>query len=196
MAQPRALAPSALRPAPTRATTPLPASFTLREDPSTQAFDGGTVLLGGSPLRLFRISERARQLLDQWRHGAAVGPRRSAQLLARRLASAGAFHPQPTSSALTRADVTVVVPVRDRAAQLDQLLGRLRGEGLDCIVVDDASADAGATEEIAERHGAAFIGLASNVGPAGARNAGLATVRRLRLPALAPVARAVARPLR
>ncbi len=73
--------------------------------------------------------------------------------------------------------MTVVVPVRDRATQLDHLLDRLRGEGLACIVVDDASADAGATEEIAERHGAAFIGLASNVGPAGARNAGLAAVR-------------------
>ena len=43
-----------------------------------------------------------------------------------------------------------------------------------CVVVDDASADAGATKEIAERHGARFVGLAANVGPAGARNAGLA----------------------
>ena len=43
-------------------------------------------------------------------------------------------------------------------------------------MVDDASADAGATKEIAERHGAAFVGLATNVGPAGARNAGLAAV--------------------
>ena len=43
-------------------------------------------------------------------------------------------------------------------------------------MVDDASADAGATKEIAERHGASFIGLSSNVGPAGATNAGLAAV--------------------
>ena len=134
------------------------------------------MLLGGSPLRLFRISERARELLDRWKNGAAVGPRRSAQLLARRLTAGGAFNPEPTSSTLGPADVTVVVPVRDRPEQLDRLLDQLEGEGLACIVVDDASADAGATAEIAERHGAAFVGLASNVGPAGARNAGLAAV--------------------
>jgi mycofactocin glycosyltransferase len=166
--------PSILRPAPPRTSTPLPGTFTLRQDPSTQAFDGGTVLLGGSPLRLFRISERARQLVQRWKDGAEVGPRRSAQLLARRLASGGAFNPGPTSSNLASGDVTVVVPVRDRPEQLNRLLDTIEAEGLACIVVDDASADAGATKEIAERHGAAFIGLASNVGPAGARNAGLA----------------------
>ncbi len=148
----------------------------MRQDLSTQAFDGGTVLLGGSPLRLFRISERARQLLDLWKNGAEVGPRRSAQLLARRLASGGAFNPRPTSSTLGLADVTVVVPVHNRPAPLDRLLARVEDQGLGCIVVDDASADAGATKEIAERHGAAFVGLAVNVGPAGARNAGLAAV--------------------
>jgi len=163
-----------IRPAPSRSATPLPASFTLSEDPSTREFDGGAVLLGGNPLRLFRISERAQRLVGQWRNGAAVGPRRSAQLLARRLASGGAFTPQAPTSGATPGDVTVVVPVRDRPAQLDQLLRALGG--LACIVVDDASADAGATKEIAERHGASFIGLSSNVGPAGARNAGLAAV--------------------
>jgi mycofactocin system glycosyltransferase len=143
-------------------------------DASTAEFDGGTVLLGGSPLRLFRISERAHRLVQQWRAGAAVGPRPPEQLLARRLVSSGAFTPQPARGELGPADVTVVVPVRDRPAQLDRLLDALGG--LACIVVDDASADAGATKEIAEGHGARFIGLSTNVGPAGARNAGLAAV--------------------
>jgi mycofactocin system glycosyltransferase len=132
------------------------------------------VLLGGSPLRLFRISERAQRLVARWKAGGAVGPGRGAQLLARRLVSSGAFAPRPGDGALAPRDVTVVVPVRDRPAQLDRVLGALRG--LDCIVVDDASADAGASKEIAERHGARFVGLAVNVGPAGARNAGLAGV--------------------
>src|SRR5580700_7736130 len=144
MAQPSASGmPSALRPAPSRASTPLPGSFTLTEDASTQEFDRGTVLLGGSPLRLFRISERARQLVERWRTGASLGPRRSAQLLARRLVSAGAFVPQAAGGALGYDDVTVVVPVRDRPVKLDGVLDAL--EGLACIVVDDASADAGAT---------------------------------------------------
>ena len=164
--------PSALRPAPSPTATPLPGSFTLSEDASTREFDGGTVLLGGSPLRLFRISERAGRLVEQWRSGHVVGPGRGAQLLARRLVSAGAFVPQATGGPFGNDDVTVVVPVRDRPAQLDRLLGAL--SGLACIVVDDASADAGATKEIAERHGARFVGLTTNVGPAGARNAGVA----------------------
>ena len=165
-------APSELRIAPPRASTPLPAGFGLDEDPSTVAFDEGTVLLGGSPLRLFRISSRARDLVDRWRSGAPVGRSTAARLLARRLVSAGAFVPRPGNAGAGVDDVTVVVPVRDRPAQLSRLLGVL-GD-LACIVVDDGSADAGATREIAERHGARFVGLATNVGPSGARNAGLA----------------------
>jgi mycofactocin system glycosyltransferase len=163
--------PAPLHEAPARASTPLPGSFTLSEDPSTAAVDGGTVLLGGSPLRLFRISPRARELTARWRTGAPVGPNAAARSLARRLVSAGAFVPRPEATTFGPADVTVVVPVRDRPAQLDRLLGSLGG--LACIVVDDASADAGTTKEVAERHGARFVGLASNVGPAGARNAGM-----------------------
>ncbi len=166
--------PSPLRQAPPRASTPLPGSFVLREDPSTQGFDGGTVLLGGSPLRLFRIAPRARDLVARWRAGAPVGSTKAAQLLARRLVSAGAFSPRPVEAAFGPQDVTVVVPVRDRPAQLDRLLGVL--DGLACIVVDDASADAGTTKEIAERHGARFVGLTSNAGPSGARNAGMEKV--------------------
>jgi len=167
-------APSPLRPAPPRASTPLPASFVLTEDPSTQSLDDGEVLLGGSPLRLFRMSERARGLVARWRAGAPVGAARPARLLARRLVSAGAFEPQPGPPTLGPDDVTVVVPVRDRPVHLERLLGAL-GD-LACVVVDDASADGDASREIAERHGARFIGLTVNAGPSGARNAGLAVV--------------------
>ena len=167
--------PSPLRPAPARASTPLPGSFSLNEDASTQEFDGGTVLLGGSPLRLFRISDRAQRMVARWKSGGSVGPRRDAQLLARRLVSAGAFTAQPGGATFGPGDVTVVVPVHDRPAQLDRLLRTL--DGLACVVVDDASTDAAATKEIAEEHGARLVGLATNVGPAGARNAGLAAVR-------------------
>ncbi len=132
------------------------------------------MLLGGSPLRLFRIAPRARDLVLRWRAGAPVGWAKAAQLLARRLVSAGAFSPRPIDATFGPQDVTVVVPVRDRPAQLDRLLGAL--EGLACVVIDDASADAGTTKEIAERHDARFVGLTSNVGPSGARNAGLERV--------------------
>jgi mycofactocin system glycosyltransferase len=168
--------PSELHRAPDRAQAPLPAAFVLTEDPSTEAFDEGTVLLGGNPLRLFRISPRARDLVERWRSGDPVGPSRAARLLARRLVSAGAFLPRPPTATLGPDDVTVVVPVRDRPAQLERLLGALGG--LACVVVDDASADPAATKLIAERHGARFVGLAVNAGPSGARNAGLAASER------------------
>jgi mycofactocin system glycosyltransferase len=164
----------ALRPAPDRRTTPLPTSFALHEGASTVHLDGGAVVLGGSPVRLFRISERAQRLVERWRVGHVVGAQRGAGLLARRLVSSGAYLPRPTTSGLRRDDVTVVIPVRERPAQLDRLLHVV--SDLTCVVVDDASADAGTTKEIAERHGARFVALAHNVGPAGARNAGLAAV--------------------
>ena len=112
--------------------------------------------------------------MERWRGGTPVGASRPAQLLARRLVSAGVFAPRPVAAVLGPENVTVVVPVRDRPAQLARLLASL-GD-LRCVVVDDASADAGTTEQIARRHGARFVGLATNAGPSGARNAGLATV--------------------
>jgi len=164
----------ALRPAPDRRTTPLPAGFTLHQAASTAHLDDGAVVLGGSPVRLFRISARAQHLIDRWRAGHPVDDREGERLLARRLVSSGAYNPRPTTSEFNYDHVTVVIPVRNRPAQLDRLLHAL--PDLACVVVDDASTDPGATKEIAEHHGARFVALADNCGPAGARNAGLAAV--------------------
>jgi mycofactocin glycosyltransferase len=162
---------SPIRPAPPR-TTPLPGSFTLAEDPSTDALDDGAVLLGGSPLRLFRITERGRDEVARWRAGGSVGTGAPAGRLARRLVSSGAFTPRPPGSSLGPDDVTVVVPVRDRPAQLERCLRALGG--LTCLVVDDGSLDPGATKHVAERCGATFVAREVNAGPSAARNTGLA----------------------
>jgi mycofactocin system glycosyltransferase len=153
----------------------LPGSFRLSTDASTIFLDEGSVLMGGSPLRLFRLSERAREVVTRWRRGDAVGERGPARRLARRLVSAGALVPVPGSPTHTASDVTVVVPVQDRPRQLDRLLGSL-GD-LSRIVVDDASADPAVVKDTAERHGAQFVALGSNLGPAAARNAGLAVAQ-------------------
>jgi mycofactocin system glycosyltransferase len=157
---------------PDRTTTPLPAVFGLTIDPATTTFDDGRVLMGGSPLRLLRLSPRAQDLTAAWNAGAFVGTRQSDQLLARRLVSSGVFLPRPGPTKFTVDDVTVVVPVRDRPEQLRRLLAAL--EGLACIVADDGSADPSLTEEIARKAGASFIALPVNQGPAAARNVGLA----------------------
>jgi mycofactocin system glycosyltransferase len=142
-------------------------------------FDGGSVVMGGSPLRLFRLSPRAGALVERWSDGETVGDRPSEGALARRLVSSGSFvatvgpDKDAADDGPSERDVTVVVPVRDRSDQLDRLLGTLTEVGA-VVVVDDASIDASSIEKVAVRHGAIFIGLATNVGPAGARNAGLA----------------------
>ena len=164
--------PSPLRPAPPRSSTPLPGSFRLAQDPSTSVIDDGVVFLGGSPLRLFRVSERARRVIGRWQSGEPVGPGRGTGLLARRLVSAGAFTPLAAGTPYGPSDVTVVVPVRDRPLQLDRLLAAL--EGLRCVVVDDASDDAAVVREICAHRDAGFVGLTSNAGPSAARNSGLA----------------------
>src|SRR5580692_1702961 len=114
--------PSALLPAPPRRTTGVPGSFRLEADTSTRLLDGGSVVLGGSPLRVFRLSGRAGPLVARWNEGGPVGDTPGAGVLARRLVSAGALTPRPTTAQLGWRDVTVVVPVRDRPAELDRLL--------------------------------------------------------------------------
>jgi mycofactocin system glycosyltransferase len=144
-------------------------------DPATTTFDGGRVLMGGSPLRLLRITSRASALVREWSGGSPVGDRPKEQRLARRLVASGVFEPHPGPARFGPDDVTVVVPVRDRPQELERLLGALRG--MRWVVVDDASADVAHTREIVEREGGRLIALAENAGPSAARNAGLAQVK-------------------
>jgi glycosyltransferase involved in cell wall biosynthesis len=73
---------------------------------------------------------------------------------------------------------SVVVPARDAAATIGacvDALRRLDPPAVEVIVVDDASRDA--TGEIAARHGARVVRVASNVGPGLARNLGAEAAR-------------------
>src|SRR5699024_2155839 len=73
------------------------------------------------------------------------------------------------------AEVTYVVPTYGRPEALDRLLSSI-GSGTPVLVVDDRSPDPDPVVLVAEKHGARYIALPENVGPAGARNAGLALV--------------------
>ncbi len=163
-----------VRPAPSRQTTPLPADFGLFRDAASISFDDEQVLMGGSPLRLLRLSARAASLVRGWQAGAKVGDRKAEQILARRLVSSGVFVPRPGPTHFRTEDVTVVTPVRDRPVALQRLLSAL--EGMECLVVDDGSTDPRRTRQIVEQAGGRFLALATNSGPAAARNAGLAQV--------------------
>ncbi|MBR7833134.1 mycofactocin biosynthesis glycosyltransferase MftF [Actinospica durhamensis] len=154
---------------------PLPTGFSLVLDRHTVVMDGGRVLLGGAPVtRLLRLTPRARTLLSGRTlqvHDAAGA------VLADRLLELGLAHPVARELPLpAEHEVTYVIPVRDRPRQLDRLLGSI-APGSDVIVVDDASVEPEAVAEVAARHGARLVLLPGNLGPAGARNAGLAKVR-------------------
>ncbi|MFE6489224.1 mycofactocin biosynthesis glycosyltransferase MftF [Streptomyces sp. NPDC057757] len=151
----------------------LPIGFVVVLDRHTRVIDGGRALLGGFPTRLLRLTPRARRLLT----GRTVAVRDAASaLLADRLLEAGMANPV-VHALPPNADprYTVVVPVRDRARQLDRLLGSIE-RGHPVLVVDDASLRPEAVAAVAARHGAGLLALPANAGPAGARNAGLRLV--------------------
>jgi mycofactocin system glycosyltransferase len=154
--------------------TGLPRGLAVRLDPQALSLDGGRVLIGGAPPRLMQLSAAATaRLVDR---ALTVSDATSAAL-ARRLLDAGIAHPvdAPPADVPAAAEVTVVVPVRDRTDGLRRLLAGI--QGLRTIVVDDGSADPAAVAAVAERAGASVLRRERSGGPAAARNAGLAAAR-------------------
>jgi mycofactocin system glycosyltransferase len=96
----------------------------------------------------------------------------AAGTLARHLTDAGLAHPCPPPVAAGAADVTIVVPVRDRAALLDRCLAALDG-AYPVVVVDDGSRDPAAVAAVVAAHGATLVRRPANGGPSAARNTGL-----------------------
>lgn len=154
-------------------TARLPDGFVVRLNRHTRVIDDGAVLVGGSPTRISRLKPLARRAI---RGRFITVTDASSRALADHLLATGMA--DPVVDELPAADLalaTVVIPVRDRPRQLDRLLAALGG-ALRAIVVDDDSIDRPAVAAVAARHGAELLPLAENVGPAGARNAGLARV--------------------
>ena len=155
----------------TAASHRLPDGFEVRLRDDLVRADAGRVLVGGSPARVLRLSDRARTLLHDDRV-VVDGP--AAVELARRLLDGNLADPVLEGVAVEPADLTVVVPVRDRMEQLERCLAAL--VPLRVLVVDDASDDPAAVADVARRYGAGVVPLNQNLGPAGARNHGLALV--------------------
>ena len=154
------------------AETGLPAGFTVQLADGVHRSRDGKLILGGSPARLLRLTPLAVRLL---RGGSFAVTGRASAALARRLLDCGIVNPRPPVCPVR--DVTIVIPVQDRAAQLDRLLARLRADpdsaSLPCLVVDDGSANPSATADVARRYGAALICHGDNRGPGAARNTGM-----------------------
>ena len=190
---------AAAEPGASPVAAPAPAGLRLTPDPGTRFVAGGLVLVGGSPVRVLRLTSAGARQVKSWFSGTQVPASEASLVLARRLLDAGLAHPdfkpQPScrtdpadsgavNVSLDRPAVTVVIPVRDRHAELARCLAGLRADpppapgvpGSDpvVIVVDDASADPVAIAEIAARYGARVIRRPVNGGPGAARNTGLA----------------------
>ncbi|SDN80853.1 mycofactocin system glycosyltransferase [Klenkia soli] len=148
----------------------LPDGFRVVLDPRTGRRDGGAALLGGSPLRLLRLAPRARALLTG---DELVVADPTTAVLAARLLDTGLAHPR--LDPVVPGDVTVVVPVKDRTAELNRLLAAVRADLPDVpvLVVDDGSADPAVTAAVCVRHDARVLRHDTARGPSAARNAGL-----------------------
>ena len=156
---------------PAAAARALPAGFGVALDPGTKQLDEDT-LFGGAPARVLRLSRTGRAALAELRAGPVCSD--AAGRLARKLTDTGLAHPRPPELA-SRPDVTVLVPVRDRAVLLSRCLAAL-GDSYPVLVVDDGSEDPGAVADVAASYGAALVRRQVNGGPGAARNTGLLSV--------------------
>lgn len=154
---------------------PAPAVFRVALDPRVRVLARGRVLAGGSPWRLVSLTEAGARVIGDWMVPSSVGTAPGRQHLARRLLDAGMLAPCPVPVAST-SEMTVVVPVRDRSAQLVRCIDAVRAACPDSpvIVVDDGSADAIGVEALCAVRGVRVIRHPTSRGPSAARNSGLA----------------------
>ena len=141
------------------------------------------ILAGGYPARVLRLTPSGVRHVEAWWSGTPVPDNPKARALARRLLDTGLAHPALDEPSLDepslagpepgRDEVTVVIPVRDRHAELARCLAGLTAMPR-VVVVDDGSADPDAVAKVATRAGAGVLRRPVNGGPAAARNTGLA----------------------
>ncbi len=142
-------------------------------DTGARLIDDDRVLIGGSPLSIFRLSEPGGRFVRTLTSGnAPVTLSTGQQRLVDRLLDAGAIHPQPGR---LEGDVAVVIPAHDPSLTgLDRLLAAVaRAAGghdriSEIVIVDDAGG-----QPIPPVDGVRVERLMVNRGPGGARNRGV-----------------------
>ena len=144
-------------------------TFTL--DATTRRPPGSNVVIGGSPLRLFRLTDAGVAVFEDIAGGLDVPPDPKTDRLVDRLVDAGAVHPRPVAGPFTAADVTVVVPALVLGESALAEIVRCCPGVAAVIAVDDAS-----DPPVTAVPGARVLRLRTNAGPAVARNAGLGAV--------------------
>jgi mycofactocin system glycosyltransferase len=150
------------------------AGMRVTADSSLQRRERGNVLIGGSPLRVVRVSDTGARLVDRLLDGEAVPQGAGAERLVRRLLDGGLMQPAPSAGPFTTNDVTVVVPVRGHLEPgLFDAIGPVRR----VLIVDDAGSEpVSAPARNSAGSPIECIRRTTQGGPAAARNTGLAEV--------------------
>lgn len=150
---------------------PAPPDMLVTLAPGVRMVRDGRVLIGGTPVRAVTLTAAGTRVLADWLMPAPVGGGAGRQTLARRLLDAGILTPKPGADAARPADLTFIVPVRDRHEQLDRCLAALAKTvaGAPIVVVDDGSR----SPVRAESPGVRVVRHPRPLGPAAARNSGL-----------------------
>jgi mycofactocin system glycosyltransferase len=148
------------------------------------AADGRWRVVSEAPLTLLTVNPAAARLLERTRLDASVAELAALSgsdeeqvfALCERLRRRGILRvaPAPLEAAVVPS-VTVIVPTRDRAADLDDCLLALSRldyprDRLEVVVVDDGSVEPSAVAEVARRHDARLLTNESNRGPSYSRN--------------------------
>lgn len=155
----------------------LPEGFRIVLDSGARWIGDGTVLVGGSPIRLLRLTGPGRELVDVLSAGEPVPSSAAAQSLTRRLLDAGLAHPRPPLPASPE-KVAVVIPVHNDADGLSATLASLARTAHRCatavptIVVDDASDDPADLKARCLEADITLLHRGVQGGPAAARNDG------------------------
>lgn len=146
--------------------------------------DGGWRVVCEAPLTVLTVNAAAVRLLERARRGASVGELAALSgtdeervfALCERLRGRGILQaaPAPADPAFAP-PITVIVPTRDRAGDLDECLSAVScldypRDRLEVVVVDDGSLDPAAVAEVARGHGARLLVNESNRGPSYSRN--------------------------
>jgi mycofactocin system glycosyltransferase len=150
--------------------TSLPDGFRIVLDHGARWVDDSRVLVGGSPVRLLRLTTSGRELVDRLTAGEPVPRSGGAQRLTRRLLDAGLAHPRPPVPASPES-VAVVIPVHNDADGLSATLAALP-RSVATIVVDDASDDPADLKARCLATGITLLHRGVQGGPAAARNDG------------------------
>lgn len=143
-------------------------------DGSLQRHQDGMVLLGGSPLRVMRLTAAGARTVDRLLDGEPVPSGGAASALVRRLLDSGMVQPADDPSPFALRDITVVIPVR---GELPPALVQSFAGIAAIVVVDDASESPIETPDRNDR-GVPVTLLRRTVcgGPGAARNTGLHAV--------------------